>query len=103
MNMINLDSVADIVFQLKWCSDEAGHTECYAARGVNLWRDWLPEGVREAVLGRHAWEKAEVDFTAGELFGSNGGHLKIDRHAQMHGRQVNAVFDFQLVNGDWYE
>ncbi len=79
MNMINVDSVADIVFQLKWCSKEAGHTECYAARGVNLWRDWLPEGVREAVMGRHAWEKAEVDFAAGELFGSNGGHLKIDR------------------------
>lgn len=79
MNTINLDSVADIVFQLKWCSKEAGHTECYAARGVNLWRDWLPEGVREAVLGRHAWEKAKVDFAAGELFGSNGGYLKIDR------------------------
>ena len=79
METIDLNSVADIVFQLKWRSKEASHTECYAARGVNLWRDWLPESVRQAVLGKQAWEKADVAFTPGELFGSNGGHLKIDR------------------------
>ncbi len=79
MDQITIDSIADIVFQLKWNSREASHTECYAARGVNLWRDWLPEGVRQTLMGKRAWEKATVQFAAGDLFGSNGGPLKISR------------------------
>ena len=31
------------------------------------------------MTGRHAWEQATVDFSAGELFGNSGGPLKIDR------------------------
>ena len=42
METINIDSIADIVFQLKWTSEHADHREYYAARGINLWRDWLP-------------------------------------------------------------
>ena len=79
MDSINLDSIADIVFQLKWDSAYADHSECYAARGINLWRDWLPDHVRQSLIGKHAWEQAAVDFPAGELFGSNGGPLTIDR------------------------
>ena len=79
MDAIDLNSVVDIVFQLKWASQHASHNECYAARGVNLWRDWLPENVRQAVMGKRAWEQASASFAPGELFGSNGGPLKIDR------------------------
>lgn len=79
MDVIDLNSVADIVFQLKWDSKNASHNECYAARGVNLWRDWLPENVRQAVLGKHAWEKTTVAFSPGDLFGNNGGPLKLNR------------------------
>ncbi|BBO69302.1 hypothetical protein DSCA_32320 [Desulfosarcina alkanivorans] len=79
METINIDSVADIVFQLKWKSEYADHREYYAARGINLWRDWLPDRVRRSLTGMHAWEQASVDFSAGDLFGSNGGPLKIDR------------------------
>ena len=79
MDVIDMDSVADIVFQLKWNSQHAAHNECYAARGINLWRDWLPDNVRRSLIGKRSWEHAAVSFSAGELFGSDGGHLKIDR------------------------
>jgi SAM-dependent methyltransferase len=79
MDVIDLNSVADIVFQLKWDSKHAAHNECYAARGVNLWRDWLPDNVRQSLIGKRSWEHAAVAFSPGELFGNNGGQLKIDR------------------------
>ena len=79
METIDMDSVADIVFQLKWKSEHADHRECYAARGINLWRDWLPDNVRASLMGKQAWEQVSVEFAPGELFGNNGGPLKIDR------------------------
>jgi SAM-dependent methyltransferase len=79
MDSIGLDSVADIVFQLKWNCRHAYHNECYAARNVNLWRDWLPDSVRRSLMGKRSWEQVAVDFSAGELFGNNGAPLKIDR------------------------
>lgn len=79
MNEITMDNVADVAFQLKWGSKHATHTEGYAARGVNLWRDWLPENVRQGLMGRQAWEKTKVAFSEGDLFGSNGNLLKVNR------------------------
>jgi len=77
MEIMDLDSIADVVFQLKWDSQYATHTECYAARNVNLWRDWLPDRVREALLGKGAWEQVHVGFSGAELFGSGGQPLKL--------------------------
>ena len=77
MTGIDINSVVDIFFQLRWDSTNAAHTEGYAAREVNLWRDWLPENVRHALIGKHPWEKVSVNFTPGELFGKNEGPLKI--------------------------
>lgn len=71
--------MADIVFQLKWNSQNASHNECYAARNVNLWRDWLPENVGRSLIGKRSWEQASVDFSPGELFGGSDGLLRIDR------------------------
>ena len=79
MKSIDMDSMADIVFQLRWDSRDASHNECYAARGVNLWRDWLPEKVNRALLGRHALDKLTLGFAPDELFGNNGGPIKVDR------------------------
>jgi len=72
MTTIIQDSIVDIAFQLRWESDHATHTEGYAARGVNLWRDWLPDNVLKELLGKSSWENAAVYFTPGELFGKNG-------------------------------
>jgi SAM-dependent methyltransferase/FKBP-type peptidyl-prolyl cis-trans isomerase 2 len=79
MESIDMNSVVDLAFQLKWKSQDAEHTEGYAARDVNLWRDWLPQGVRRSLLGKQAWERSQVNFTANELFGNKNDPLKIDR------------------------
>ena len=79
MDAINRDSIADVYFQLKGKSLYATHTEGYAAQSVNLWRDWLPEEVDRALIGRRAWEQARVEIEAGLLFGSSDGPLTIDR------------------------
>jgi SAM-dependent methyltransferase/FKBP-type peptidyl-prolyl cis-trans isomerase 2 len=79
METIDMNSVVDIAFQLKWKSQNAEHTEGYAARDVNLWRDWLPLGVRNSLLGKQAWERSLTNFTSSELFGRRNDPLKIDR------------------------
>jgi FKBP-type peptidyl-prolyl cis-trans isomerase 2 len=79
MQTINIDSVTDIAFQLRWESEHASHTEGYAARNVNLWRDWLPENVHRKLIGLQSWEKASVAFEPGELFGQDSGPLTVDR------------------------
>jgi FKBP-type peptidyl-prolyl cis-trans isomerase 2 len=80
MNNLNMDSITDIAFQLHWESEHATHTDGYAARGVNLWRDWLPHHVRRELMGKHSWEQAAVHFPPGELFGQNGRPLQINRN-----------------------
>ena len=79
MDHIDSDSIADIYFQLKWESLYATHTEGYAAQNVNIWRDWLPEPVGSALIGKQAWEQARLEIEASTLFGSNDGPLTIDR------------------------
>ena len=62
MDTIDLNSVTDMVFQLKWDSGHASHMECYSAKGVNLWRDWFPERIQAAVVGQPNWSNVSVDF-----------------------------------------
>jgi FKBP-type peptidyl-prolyl cis-trans isomerase 2 len=80
MNAIDMNSVVDIFFKLRWKSSSAVHHEGYAARGVNLWRDWLPENVLTSLMGKHPWEKISVEFAPGELFGENQMPIKINRN-----------------------
>lgn len=79
MNRIDVNSVVDIFFQLQWDSRNGSHSEGYAARGVNLWRDWLPETVRRSLVGKKAWETVSVGFSAGELFGKYEAPMEINR------------------------
>jgi hypothetical protein len=79
MSQIDENSVADVVFQLRWNSEYASHNECYAARSVNLWRDWLPDRVLHALMGTKSWAQTSLTFSPGELFGNHGDALVIDR------------------------
>jgi SAM-dependent methyltransferase len=99
MNGIDLNSVADISFQLKWESHDGSHLECLAARGVNLWRDWLPESVRRALMGRRSWEQASAHFKPGELFGSHGGRLDLDRKRFSLVPQLGRFYPQGRLNG----
>ncbi len=51
MNIINDESLADIEFQLKWKSNEAGHEERLFTT-VNVWRDILPPGFYDQLVGK---------------------------------------------------
>lgn len=79
METIDMNSVVDLAFQLKWKSGNAEHVEGYAARNVNLWRDWLPQPVRDNLQNKRAWERVQVAFKAGELFGHSADPGQIDR------------------------
>ena len=99
MNVIDINSIADIVFQLKWNSGVADHTECYAARGVNLWRDWLPESIRKALLGRQAWEKISVSFPPQALFGNPDPPINIDRKRFAMSPQAGRFYPKGRISG----
>jgi SAM-dependent methyltransferase/FKBP-type peptidyl-prolyl cis-trans isomerase 2 len=72
-----MNSIVDIFFQLKWQSAHGCHNDGYAAKGVNMWRDWLPENLRHALIGKQPLEKAAVGFSPGELFGQNEPSLQV--------------------------
>ena len=79
METADMSSLVDIAFQLHWKSKDAEHVELYAARNVNLWRDWLPREVHQSILGKRVWERLHVDYKPGGLCGSSTPPLKIDR------------------------
>ncbi len=99
MEIIDLNSVVDVAFQLKWKSMNAEHVEGYAARNVNLWRDWLPQNVHQALLGKPAWDRTKVNFEPGMLFSSNGGPMKIERKRFSMSPQVGRFYPKGRLNG----
>jgi len=65
-NRITSDSVADLIFHLKWKSGEAVHTDAYQANRVNIWRDRLPPMLSETLMGKEAGERFRVSLEDGE-------------------------------------
>ncbi len=59
-NLISKESIVDVVFYLKWKSDNALHTDGYQASQVNIWRDYLPPFLIEKLMGKQAGER--IDF-----------------------------------------
>jgi hypothetical protein len=82
MQSINKESIVDLVFQLKWKSGLASHTETYAATAANMWRDYLPGDLYKALLGRQSGDHFSLTFIPGELI--NGAiqtnELTLSRH-----------------------
>lgn len=58
--------LATVDFSLTWQSREAAHEERFLARKMNLWRDILPPGLKDALTGLGAGESAEVSYAAGQ-------------------------------------
>ena len=61
MNIITENSLADIEFQLKWKSNDADHTEKFFTK-VNLWRDILPPGLDEQLLGKTTGDVVQASY-----------------------------------------
>jgi SAM-dependent methyltransferase/FKBP-type peptidyl-prolyl cis-trans isomerase 2 len=66
MSRIDMDSLVDIIFNLRWKSDTAYHTDCYQASRVNIWRDYFPPGLLDLFMGKESGERIEVRLKDGE-------------------------------------
>lgn len=85
MNSINIDNTVDLFFNLSWKSGSGGHTDCYHAVGVNFWRDFLPEILRDNLAGKQTGDRTAFSLSAGELL------APYDQQKQMSLK--NAQFD----------
>jgi FKBP-type peptidyl-prolyl cis-trans isomerase 2 len=64
MKGIDKESLAEIEFRLKWRSREGEHTDA-ALKTVNFWRDLLPEGLSEKLMGASAGDAETLHFEEG--------------------------------------
>jgi len=64
---IDSDSIVDMVFHLKWKSDAAIHTEGYQASRINIWRDYTPPFLLDAMRGKQAGDRLEVRFKSNSV------------------------------------
>jgi SAM-dependent methyltransferase/FKBP-type peptidyl-prolyl cis-trans isomerase 2 len=67
MTAIDPNSIVDLVLQLRWKSKLAGHTDCYQASRVNIWRDILPPNLLRELLNKQSGERIELRFPAGDV------------------------------------
>jgi hypothetical protein len=82
MNAIEPNAVTDLFFQLNWSSGDIRHTDAYAGRTVNFWRDLLPGRLKDALAGRKPGDRIDISFEPGELFqeGNRQKPLSLYRH-----------------------
>ena len=64
---INSDSMVDMIFHLKWKSEAAIHTEGYQASRINIWRDYTPPFLLDAMRGKQAGDRLEVRFKSNDV------------------------------------
>ncbi|PIP39020.1 MAG: hypothetical protein COX19_09440 [Desulfobacterales bacterium CG23_combo_of_CG06-09_8_20_14_all_51_8] len=81
MNYITQDSLAEIEFQLRWKSSEAEHEERLLTK-VNFWRDILPPGVSNQLMGKRSGDRVEASYTpqAGLLPNSPANRITVNRN-----------------------
>jgi FKBP-type peptidyl-prolyl cis-trans isomerase 2 len=83
MNTIDTDSKVDLLFQLKWKSSHATHTDCYQANQTNMWRDIFPAALSERLLGAQAGDNIVLTFKSGESVPAfKSRHLKKIKRSQ---------------------
>jgi FKBP-type peptidyl-prolyl cis-trans isomerase 2 len=66
MSKVDMDSLVDIIFNLRWKSDTASHTDGYQANSVNIWRDYLPEGLLASLQGKEPGERVDIHLKTGD-------------------------------------
>lgn len=67
MDRITKESVADIFFQINWANNDVQHTDTYAGRQVNFWRDHLSRRLYQALSGKQSGDQVRLNLTAKEL------------------------------------
>jgi FKBP-type peptidyl-prolyl cis-trans isomerase 2 len=70
MSSIDSNSIVDLIFQIRWKSNFAYHTDCYQASRVNIWRDVLPEVLLQSLQDKESGERIELNVQAGSVVAS---------------------------------
>jgi len=84
MNLIDTDSKVDMLFQLKWNSNYATHTDCYQAIQANIWRDLFPLALSERLIGAQAGDNIILEFSDGQVVPNyNAKELKKVKRSQL--------------------
>ena len=65
---VGTETLADILFTLNYTSASGTHAERYFARGVNFWRDILPEDIFMRLMGKQAGDRVSLPVPAGQVY-----------------------------------
>jgi len=64
--MIDRNSLASLLFELRWTGKEAQHRETFLAPRANFWRDLFPERLTQTLVGKSEGDCIELTFPPGE-------------------------------------
>jgi SAM-dependent methyltransferase len=90
MLWITEESLAGIEFVLRWEKNGVRHTDATFAPRVNLWRDILPQRLRQPLLGAMAGDRLTAAFEPGELVPAVNPRLV---HRVAHARAAGRLAD----------
>ena len=99
---INSDSIVDVVFYLKWKSENWIHTDGYQASQVNICRDFLPPFLLEKLKKRQAGERIEVRLNADDALTKFEAKNLFDIRTSQFDPQVNGNTAVKPAVGRFY-
>ena len=102
MNRIDKDSIVDLMFNLKWKSNYASHTDCYQASNVNIWRDHFPPALLDAMMNRSPGDRVEVAFKQGEILPAVESKKLFQINSGQFGGDLKSDFLLQPCQGRFY-
>jgi hypothetical protein len=84
---IDSESIVDVVFNLRWKSENAIHTDGYQASRINIWRDILPPVVMEKIMGKQAGERVECKFNSDDVLAAFESRNLFEIRSSQFGRR----------------
>jgi FKBP-type peptidyl-prolyl cis-trans isomerase 2 len=99
---IDSDNIVDVVFHLKWKSDNGIHTDGYQASRINIWRDFLPPLLLDNLKGRQVGERIEIRLNADDALPKFDEKNVFQIKRSQFNSQVNANTSAQPAVGRFY-
>ena len=99
---IDSDSIVDVIFHLKWKSDNGIHTDGYQASRINIWRDFLPPLLLDNLKGRQVGERIEIRLNADDALPKFDEKNVFQIKRSQFNSQVNANTSAQPAVGRFY-
>jgi len=102
MHTINEDTMADLWMGIRWESAEATHSENYHAGNVNFYRDYLPDGLLQKLMGKSAGDTVELSLGKGELVTESDPRNRFDIKRSQFGDHTVGAGDIPPRVGRFY-